>query len=182
MNLLPLLAAGLAASFIAAVASRAIGYNRWHHFTGWMAWLMLLLAMAGLPWLVLFRLVKQDDWVNKVCLYLELARLPVQDRAALQALFEAWREKHGQVRRLPTPRGFAADSAERIDWLSAAQVLARYAESKPYPHTDEPAGVSYLILNPPRDFPNGFYTSGRICLARTGKAEYGVYSEYDVLY
>jgi hypothetical protein len=139
--------------------------------------------LLGIPWLLLFRLFKQENWVNQLLLYFQLRQLTIYTPQAVQELFNTWQEHHALATRKvqTTPRdGFQRVTDEQVHWLSTRQVLLAYASAKPFRFTDTQTGIEYLqIPHPDSSSP---YFSGKICLVRTNQAEFGVYSESYAMY
>jgi hypothetical protein len=186
MNLLMIIGTYLGLALIGVVSARVLSYHR-PHLSGNASflfnWLILFLMVLGIPWLILFKLIRQENWVNQLLLYFQLQRLPVYSPDTVQELFNRWTEQHRLDNQEPPKAqrdGFHRVVAEDVRWLSTRQVLSGYAYAKPISATERQTGITYLQTNHLDTFSYAF--SGRVCLVRTGQAAYGVYSESYEMY
>src|SRR5689334_15851726 len=84
-------------------------------------WLILFVMLLGIPWLLLFRLLKQENWVNQLLLYFQIRRLTIYTPGTVQELFNTWQEQHAFATRgaQAAPRdGFQRVTNEQVHWLS----------------------------------------------------------------
>jgi|GEM_PF-2583966 len=144
-------------------------------------WLLLFLMFLGIPWLILFRLIGQDNWVNQLLLYFQLRRLTIYPPEAVQELFNTWKQHHALAfPEVSIKDGFEREVTENMRWLSTRQVLLDYAYAKPVSSTHTRTGMEYLQTQHPDS--NQPYFSGKVCLVRTNKGQFGVYSESYEMY
>lgn len=175
----------LGISWLGVVIAKVINYERprlSQNISCTVNWLILLLMLLGLPWLLFFKLIRQEHWVNQVLLYFQLRRLPVYPLESVQELFKTWGEQHHALadREASVRDGFQREVNEEVRWVRTRQVLTDYAHPKPWQVIDERTGVEYLGTQPK---PWGGYAfSGQVCLVRTGPSDFGVYSEAYVMY
>lgn len=175
----------LAFAWLGVVIAKVINYERprlSQNISCTANWLILLLMLLGLPWLLFFKLIRQENWVNQLLLYLQLRRLPVYPLASVQELFKTWGEQHHALadQEASVRDGFQREVSEDVRWLRTRQVLADYAYAKPWRITDERTGVEYLGTSPQAW--GGYAFSGKVCLVRTGPSDFGIYSESYALY
>ena len=184
----PLLAIGiyLVVAWTGVVIAKVFMYYRprlSENLSCFFNWLILFVMLLGIPWLLLFKLLKQENWVNQLLFYFQLRRLTIYTPQAVQELFKTWQEHHALAAReaQTTSRdGFHRVTNEQVHWLSTRQVLLEYVAAKPFSFTDTRTGIEYLQI--PHPDSSGYYFSGKICLVRTNQDEFGIYSESYAMY
>jgi hypothetical protein len=183
MNPFLIIGAYLGITGIGVVLAKVLAYHRpplSQNASCFFNWLILVLMVLGLPWLISFKLIRQENWVNQLLLYLQLQRLPMHAPEAVQELFDLWTQQH----RLETQKrsGGQKDfhlADEQVRWLKTRQVLLDYAYAKPHLATDPRLGIEYLQTSYPDSA--HYYFLGKVCLVRTGQAAYGIYAEFYAL-
>lgn len=185
MNPFVIIGAYLGVTGIGVVFAKVLTYHRprlSQNASCLFNWLILILMVLGLPWLIFFKIIRQENWVNQLLLYFQLRRLPIQAPEAVQELFDLWTQQH-RLANQESPgsqRDFHPVADEQVRWLKTRQILQSYAHTKPSLGTDPRLGVEYLQTPYPDS--SAYYFIGKVCIVRTGQTEYGVYSEFYALH